>query len=427
MTDHDKEALAFPPHRAPLPRPNLTFPFRDNPAVSKKDDPAFLYFPTNYRWSMGLLICLSGAPWTGVEIDEVNRVGRALTDKVGDDNAWFEEWVRMGDKIANRGRDAVRAGHKLTAASCYMRASRYYQTGERFIHPRSQRSQDVYAQAVGLFKEAAGIIRHPRIETVEVPYENTSLPALLVHPDPEASRGRPAPAMVFFDGFDVTKELQYGYGVPDLAARGIGCLIVDGPGNGESVRFRNLPLIAETERYATAAYEYLAGRREFDPRRIGVMALSLGGYYAPRAAALEPRFACCVAWGAQWDYHAIWAKRLDELSSGKVLSLSVPPEHLQWVLGVSSPAAALKKLEAFRLDGIVQKMACPFLLLHGAGDEQIPLALAEKCFAAVGSKQKTFKVFEREEGGFHHCQVDNVTIAVHYMWDWIDDVLKPGA
>jgi hypothetical protein len=42
-------------------------------------------------------------------------------------------------------------------------------------------------------------------------------------------------------------------------------------------------------------------------------------------------------------------------------------------------------------------------------------------------KEKTFKVFEREEGGFHHCQVDNVTIAVHYMWDWIEDVLKPGA
>ena len=32
----------------------------------------------------------------------------------------------------------------------------------------------------------------------------------------------------------------------------------------------------------------------------------------------------------------------------------------------------------------------------------------------------------REEGGFHHCQVDNVTIGVHYMWDWIEGVLKPG-
>jgi pimeloyl-ACP methyl ester carboxylesterase len=259
-----------------------------------------------------------------------------------------------------------------------------------------------------------------------VPYEGTSLPALLVHPDPEATRGRPAPAMVFFDGFDVTKELQYGYGVPDLATRGIGCLIVDGPGNGESVRFRNLPLIAETERYATPVYEYLAGRKEFDPKRIGVMALSLGGYYAPRAASLEQRFACCVAWGAQWDYHEIWARRLDLLDSGRVLSLSVPPEHLQWVLGVNDRASALKKLEDFKLDGIVQKMTCPFLLLHGAGDEQIPIEIAEKLYEAVGSKQKALKVFTREEGGFHHCQVDDATIGVHYMWDWISDILHAG-
>ena len=375
---------------------------------------------------MGLLICLSAAPWTGVEIDEVNRVGRGLADKVGDDTAWFEEWARMGEKVETRGRDALRAGHKLTAASCFMRATRYYQTGERFIHPRSQRSMEVYARSVQAFKDAAAMIRRPRIEPVEVPYANTSLPALLVHPDREVTGSRPAPAMIFFDGFDVTKELQYGYGIPDLAARGVGCLIVDGPGNGESVRFRNLPLIAETENYATPAYEYLAARDEFDPTRIGVMALSLGGYYAPRAASLEPRFACCVAWGAQWDYHDIWARRLEELDSGKVLSLSVPPEHLQWVLGVSDRAAALKKLEGFRLDGIVQKMACPFLLLHGAGDEQIPLELAEKLFEAAGSKQKALKVFSREEGGFHHCQVDNITIGVHYMFDWIADVLNAG-
>src|SRR5205085_8306437 len=122
----------------------------------------------------------------------------------------------------------------------------------------------------------------------------------------------------------------------------------------------------------------------------------------------------------------VWARRLEQLASGAVLSLSVPPEHLQWVLGVDSTAAALKVLEGFRLDAIVQKMACPFLLVHGAGDEQIPLAVAEKCFQAVGSKEKTLKVFHREEGGFHHCQVDNVTLGTNFMWDWAADVLKPG-
>lgn len=394
--------------------------------TDRRDDPAFLYFPDNYRWSMGLLICLSGAPWGGAEIDEVNRVGRALRDRVGDDDAWFDEWTRMGDRIEARGREAERKGHTQTAAACFLRATRYYQTGERFLQPKSARGMDVYKKSVATFRDATQYIRHPRIESVEVPYAGASLPALLVHPDPDAAGPRPAPAMVYFDGFDVTKELQYGYAVADLAARGIGCLIVDGPGNGESVRFRNLPLIAETERYATAAYEYLAGRREFDAKRIGVMALSLGGYYAPRAAALEPRFAACIAWGAQWDYHAIWKRRLDDLASGKVLSLSVPPEHLEWVLGVDSQDAALKKLEGFKLDGIVQKLQCPFLLLHGEGDEQIPLSLAQKCFDAVGSKNKTLRVFTREEGGFHHCQVDNITHGVHTMWDWCEDVLRPG-
>lgn len=394
--------------------------------VDRSNDPAFLYFPDNYRWSMGLMICLSGAPWGGAEIDEVNRVGRALADKIGDDDAWFEQWTRMGDTIEARGRAAEREGHKLTAASCFLRATRYYQTGERFLQPKSQRGMDVYAKSVKTFRDAAALIRSPRIEHVEIPYEGTSLPALLVHPDRGVAGGRPAPAMVYFDGFDVTKEICFGYAVPDLAARGVGCLIVDGPGNGESVRFRNLPLIAETERYATPVYDYLAGRPEFDPKRIGVMALSLGGYYAPRAASLEPRYACCIAWGAQWDYHAIWKKRLEDLATGKVLSLSVPPEHLQWVLGVDSQAAALKVLEGFRLDGIVQKMRCPFLLLHGEGDEQISLSLAHTLFDAVGAKEKKLRVFTREEGGHHHCQVDNITIGVHAMWDWVCDVLKPG-
>src|SRR5258708_9529348 len=84
---------------------------REQHVIGRKDDPAFLYFPANYRWSMGLLICLGAAPWTGIEIDEVHRVGRALEDHVGDDTAWFAEWVRMGDKIEARGREEERRGH----------------------------------------------------------------------------------------------------------------------------------------------------------------------------------------------------------------------------------------------------------------------------------------------------------------------------
>jgi dipeptidyl aminopeptidase/acylaminoacyl peptidase len=279
-----------------------------------------------------------------------------------------------------------------------------------------------YRQGVECFKEAVRLTRHPHIEPVEIPYEGKSLSGLLVHPETSAPR---APAMIFFDGLDVTKEIQYFHGVPEMAARGIACLIVDGPGNGEAIRFRGLPLHHETERYASAAYEFLTGRSEFDATRIGVMGISLGGYYAPRAASMEPRFACCVAWGAQWDYHAIWKERLERIANQQTVSLSVAAEHLLWIFDVKTPAEALKRLEGFRLDGVVQKMRCPFLLLHGERDAQIPLESAQRLYDAVASRQKTFKVFTPDEGGYHHCQVDNASIAVETICDWLEDILEP--
>jgi len=396
-----------------------------------KDELAFTYFPDNYRWSHGMLLPLGAAPWGGGEIGEVHRVGLKLRDRMtidgeavknmADDRAWFAEWTAMAETVEKAGRERADAGKQASAASYLFRAAHYYHVGERFLQPKDAAGLAAYRRGVDCFRDAARWIRRPRIEHIEVPYEGTSLPALFVHP--EGTSGR-APALVYFDGFDVTKEIQYFKGVSDLVARGIACLIVDGPGNGEAIRFRNLPLHHETERYATAAYEYLATRPEIDPARIGVMAISLGGYYAPRAAAFEPRFAACIAWGAQWDYHAVWKERLERIARGEKLSLSVPWEHLLWIFGVATPEDALKRLEGFTLDGVVQKIRCPFLLLHGEGDAQIPLATARKCFDLVGSTKKTFKVFTREEGGDHHCQADNVSIGVAYMWDWLEDALR---
>jgi dienelactone hydrolase len=385
-------------------------------------DLSFVYFPDNYRWSHGLLLALSGAPWGGGEIGEIHRIGLRLRGRVGDDRAWVEEWTRAAEALEAAGRERAAAGKDRSAAASLFRAAHYYHVGERFLQPKTPEGLAAYRRGVECFRDAAARIRRPRIEAVEIPYEATSLPGLYVHAEDTAGR---APAMVFLDGFDITKEIQYFKGIPDLVARGIACLIVDGPGNGEAIRFRDLPLHHETERYATAAYEYLAGRREVDPERIGVMAISLGGYYAPRAAAFEPRFAAAIAWGAQWDYHAVWKERLDRLAQGTTLSLSVAADHLFWIFGVKTREEALARLEGFRLDGVAQKVRCPFLLVHGEGDEQIPLATAQKCFAAIGSAHKTFKVFTRAEGGYHHCQIDNVSIGTAFMWDWLEDVLEP--
>jgi len=394
-------------------------------ASASEDDLSFNYFPTDYRWSHGLLIGLNSAPWGGAEIGEVDRVGKKLRGREGDDAAWFREWAAMAGRLENIARERAASRHDHTAAAYFLRAANYYHVGERFLQPKSAEGLAAYKRGVDCFKEAAKRLGSPRIESVEIPYEGTSLPGLFVHAAGGTDRTGKAPALIYFDGFDITKEIQYFKGVPDLVARGIACLIVDGPGNGESVRFRNLPLHHETERYATAAYEFLAKRSDIDAKRIGVMAISLGGYYAPRAAAFEQRLACCIAWGAQWDYWQTWKDRFDRIERNTTPSLSVPWQHLLWVFGVTTKEEAMKRLEGFRLDGVVQRITCPFLMVHGEGDQQIPLPVAQRCFDAVGSQQKTMKVFTREEGGYHHCQIDNASIGVHYMWDWLEDTLKP--
>jgi dipeptidyl aminopeptidase/acylaminoacyl peptidase len=391
----------------------------------KQEELSFVYFPENYRWSHGLLIGLNTAPWGGAEIGEVHRIGLRLKDHVGDDDAWFREWTKEAGTVEDRGRERITQGHTTSGAQYLQRASAYYHVGERFLQPKSQDGNAAYMRGVHCLRDAAKYLKRPKLDHIEIPYGDTSLPAIYVHAEP-ANGGGKTPAVVFFDGLDVTKEIQYLKGVADLAARGIACLLVDGPGNGESIRFRDLYLRHDTEVYSTPAYEWLAARPEIDPKRIGVMAISLGGYYAPRAAAFEPRFACCIAWGAQWDYQKIWRERFERMAQAVTPSLSVAAQHISWVLNASGQDEALKLLEPFKLDGVVQKITCPFLMLHGEGDEQIPLAEAQKCFDAVGSKQKTFRLFTRDEGGYHHCQIDNQSICSAYMWDWLEEVLEPA-
>lgn len=378
----------------------------------------FAYFPEDYRWSAAMALVLGGAAYGGADLGEADAAGRRLREVLGDDDAWFAIWRAEGDRLRGRAEAAEAAGHRLTAAGCYLRSTAYHQIGERFRTPKDEAALDVYRTAVDSFHRYAALTAWPRIEAVEVPFEGTSLPAYLVHA--AAPAGARPPVTVFFDGLDITKEMCYLRGATELVGRGVSVLLVDGPGNGESIRFRGLPLRFDYERAGSAALDYLEGRDDVDAGRAGVIAISLGGYYAPRCASLDPRFRACVAWGAIWDYHATWQRRIESNFAG---SLSVPGHHITWVLGVETLDEALVKLEDFRLDGVVQQMRCPFLVLHGEHDEQVPLEIAQRLYEASGSADKTLRVYTAAEGGAQHCQSDQMTVATADFADWLAEKL----
>jgi dienelactone hydrolase len=379
-----------------------------------------MYFPGNYRWSAAFINMLGSAPYGGSDIGELHKIGRLLQGKgAEDDEAWFDACAKVADGVRAHAEKFEGGGHRISAAHAYLRACNYYQMAERFRTPKDEKGLAVYRTAVQCFHKHAKLT-DVRIEIVEVPFESGSLPGYFVHA--QNARSKRTPCVVFFDGLDVTKEIQFTRGVPDLVKRGISVLIMDGPGTGEAIRFRGHYLRHDYEAAGSACIDYLEKREDVDPKKIGVVAISLGGYYAPRCASMEPRFAACIAWGAIWDYYATWKKRID---SKFQTSLSVPGHHIMWILGVDTLEDALKKLEPFRLDGVVQKMRCPFLIVHGAEDEQVPLADAQALYNASGSQDKTLRAFTAEEGGSQHCQRDYLTLGVATMWDWFEDKLRP--
>jgi len=387
-------------------------------STAAKPSPYFMYFPEDYRWSAAFVNMLGSATFGSADIGEIHQIGRLLQGKVGDDAAWFDACVTIGDRVKNFAEDREGSGHNVSAANAYRRACVIYQMAERFRTPKDAPALAVFRTSVDCFKHFAKLTTDVKIESVEVPYEQGSLPAYFVHANNTTSTRNPC--VVFFDGLDVTKELQYSRGVEDLVKRGISCLVMDGPGTGEAIRFRNYYLRHDYEVAGSACVDYLEKRADVDAKRIAVMAISLGGYYAPRCASLEPRFAACVAWGAIWDYYATWKRRIE--ASFKA-SMSVPGHHIMWILGVDNLDAALKKLEPYRLDGVVQKMRCPFLITHGADDEQVPLVDAQALYDASGSPDKTLRVFTADEGGAQHCQRDYISLGVATMYDWLEDKL----
>ncbi|HUL32231.1 MAG TPA: alpha/beta hydrolase, partial [Thermodesulfobacteriota bacterium] len=270
----------------------------------------FMMFPGNYTWSAAARGAIASCMYGGGDLGEIYKICFALQGKVGQNSAWFEEWNKMGERVALLGDQAKAKGYAQTASAAYMRAARYIQWGERLRQPRTPETQKAYARAVELFKKGLPDVPFLSIEAVEVPFEGgKSLPAYFVR-----KAGRETvkwPVVVFFDGLDGTKETQYFSGVPELAKRGMACLILDGPGNGESIRFRGMPARHDSEVAGSAAVNYLEKRGDVDKGRLAVMGVSLGGYFAPRAAAFEKRFKACVAWGAQYDYHAVWKSRVE--------------------------------------------------------------------------------------------------------------------
>jgi 5-aminopentanamidase len=316
--------------------------------------------PELYAWAPDKRVAAAAAHWAGRFVANGTSYPdfAATMARIGRWDDWCREWGRTARHYEQLAETAEAAGRTVTAGEAWRRAALCWHWG-KFVftdHPAEQRA--AHERTVACFRRGAGTLSPPA-EPVRVPYAGSTLAAYLRVPP-----GAPPPIVVMIPGLDSVKEELQATG-EYMLRRGLAVIAVDGPGQGEAEY--EFPIEPAYERVVTAVADYLKGRDDVDPDRIGVFGVSLGGYYAARSAAYEPRVRAAVELAGPYRFDLDWD--------------TLPPQTrttFQHRSGAASPAQARERAAALTLEDAAARITCPLLVVHGGRDRLIPAYHAER-------------------------------------------------
>jgi 2,6-dihydroxypseudooxynicotine hydrolase len=307
---------------------------------------------------------------------------------------WCAVWASYAAEAENRGTQALKHSLERTAAREFARAALYFHYAQNLFYDDRELKRATHDRKVSVFRRAATLL-DPPLEPVRIPFAGIDMPGYLRLP---AGRTRP-PCVILLGGLDTTKE-DY-LGINDLCIeRDLATLSFDGPGQGETL-FRML-WSRDFERCIIAALDYLQSRPEIDRDRIGIIGRSTGGYYAPRAAAMDRRIKAVVSWGAM--YH------LRNLASIP----AVTRDGFVFVSGSRTVNEAVRFFECINLEGAASEIRCPLLIVHGGLDTITPMENATRM--AAEARGPVERLIWEDSG---HCCHDRSHIVRPAMADFM--------
>ncbi|WP_019121751.1 alpha/beta hydrolase family protein [Brevibacillus massiliensis] len=395
-----------------------------------------LYYQ-DQAFSFELLRAASYAGYQGAEIGEC--LATAARIKEGDFEGWFVEWEKTAKRVEKMGEDCLQRGHRISAREAFLRSHNYYRTAEFFLSPKDPKRNESYKKSVSTFQKAMELMDF-HVEKVNIPYENTSLPGYFYRAADSDSSTVERPALIGIGGFDSTVEELYFCVAAPAIKRGYNCLIFDGPGQGAPLRLQNMTKRVDFEVPVSAAVDYLETRTDVDKEKIALIGMSMGGYYAPRAAAFEKRIKACIAYDVFYDLWEATVQRNPMLKQLEVLSAEEIEQVLKkagqansnlrwaiansmWVFGLDKASKIPETLQQYSLKGIAQNISCPVLILAGESDHFVPLEQVDQ-FANELTCEKTIRIFTAEEGAEEHCQEGNHSLFHQVAFDWLDEVFQ---
>jgi 2,6-dihydroxypseudooxynicotine hydrolase len=296
----------------------------------------------------------------GVSLTDFQEV----TASISSWDEWCGAWSCRAALHAEAGREALARKQLMSAGEHLQRAGVYYHFAKfLFVHDVSQ-MRAAHIQAVACRALALPHLR-PAGERVEIAYQGRSLAGILRKPAAVEPPGvERLPVVVMAMGLDSAKEETDCYEQPFLA-RGMATLAFDGPGQGEAEY--DFAIRSDYEVAVRSVIDFLETRRDLDAARIGLWGVSLGGYYAPRAAAFDKRARACMALGGPFDWGSAW-DHLPELTR----------EAFRVRSHCATAEAARRHAATLTLAGIAQQITCPIYIMNGRQDRIVPATDAER-------------------------------------------------
>jgi len=291
---------------------------------------------------------------------------------------WCSAWSARAAIHEGLATEALSQGFGLSAGEHFTRAAVCYHFGKFLFVNDMPQMKVAHAKAVDCRNRALPLLTPPG-ERMAIPYEGKHLFGNLRKPAGAAK----APIVVMCMGLDSTKEEMGDY-EDRFLKRGLATLSFDGPGQGEAEY--DFPLCPEFEKPVKAVIDFLERRDDIDAARIGIWGVSLGGYFAPRAAACEPRIKACVALSGAFQRRSNFEGR--------------PSINFE-AFRVRSHCATLedagKVAKRMSLAEVAGNIRCPIYIVAGSKDPLTPPSEAQKLADAVSGPC----VLSVIEGGNH--------------------------
>ncbi len=311
---------------------------------------------------------------SGVSLTDFQEVTAGITHW----DEWCAAWSARAAIHEDLARKALADGFRLSAGEHFTRAALCYHFGKfMFVHKYDE-MRAAHMKVVECRNLALPLLAPPG-ERVEIPFNNNKLYGILRKP---AGVARP-PVVVMCVGLDSTKEELDVYENIFLA-RGMATLVFDGPGQGEAEY--DIPIRGDYEVPVAAVVDYIETRADLDKNKIGIMGVSLGGYYSARAVAFEKRIKACLSFSGPYSWVEIFDAR-NELSRDafRVRSHSKTLDEAREVA------------KTLTLRGVAKNITCPIYIVGGELDNLTPPANAEQIAAEVSGP----KVLDIVKGGNH--------------------------